>query len=62
MSARAQTEYEYYHKKSKDIIDDIDRVLAQFYGFTDEESDFIINYAIKYRMGLEEIDITPSSR
>lgn len=57
-----QTDYEYYHKKSKDIIDDIDRVLAKLYGFTDEELDFIINYAIKYRMGLEEIDITPSSR
>ena len=48
----AQTEYEYYHKKSKDIIDDIDRILKQLYGFTDEELDFIINYAIKYRMGL----------
>ena len=47
-----QTDYEYYHKKSKHIIDDIDRVLAQNYGFTDEELDFIINYAIKYRMGL----------
>ena len=58
----AQTEYEYYHKKSKNIIDDIDGVLAQLYGFTDEELDFIINYAIKYRMGLEDIGITPSSR
>ena len=48
-----QTDYEYYHKKSKHIIDDIDRVLAQLYGFTDEELDFIINYAIKYRKGLE---------
>ena len=47
-----QTDYEYYHKKSKDIIDDIDRVLSQLYGLTDEEEDFIINYAIKYRMGL----------
>jgi hypothetical protein len=28
-----------------------DRVLAQHYGFTDEELDFIINYDIKYRMG-----------
>ncbi len=37
---------------SKSIIDDIDRVLAQHYGFTDEELDFIINYDIKYRMGL----------
>ncbi|MFZ3157529.1 MAG: hypothetical protein WA124_08525 [Smithella sp.] len=25
--------------------------LAQHYGFTDEELDFIINYDIKYRMG-----------
>lgn len=36
---------------SKPIIDEIDRVLARHYGFTDEESDFIINYDIKYRMG-----------
>ena len=39
-------------QKSKPIIDQIDRVLAQHYGFTDEELDFIINYDIKYRMGL----------
>ncbi|MDQ3636095.1 MAG: Eco57I restriction-modification methylase domain-containing protein [Acidobacteriota bacterium] len=37
---------------SKSIIDKIDRVLAKHYGFTDEELDFIINYDIKYRMGL----------
>ena len=37
--------------KTKDIIDEIDRVLAAHYGFTDEELDFIINYDIKYRMG-----------
>ena len=36
----------------KPIIDKIDLVLAQHYGFTDEELDFIINYDIKYRMGL----------
>ena len=36
---------------SKPIIDEIDRVLAQHYGFSDEELDFIINYDIKYRMG-----------
>ncbi len=36
---------------SKPIIDEIDRVLAKHYGFTDEELDFIINYDIKYRMG-----------
>jgi len=40
-------------QKSKPIIDEIDRVLARHYGFTEEEMDFIINYDIKYRMGRE---------
>jgi hypothetical protein len=44
---------EFYPKKSKSVIDEIDRVLARHYGFTDEELDFIINYDIKYRMGGE---------
>lgn len=44
---------EYYPKLSKPIIDEIDKVLAKHYGFTDEELDFIINYDIKYRMGDE---------
>ena len=43
---------EFYPRHSKSIIDKIDRVLAEHYGFTDEELDFIINYDIKYRMGL----------
>jgi hypothetical protein len=43
---------EFYPRHSKPIIDKIDRVLAKHYGFTDEELDFIINYDIKYRMGL----------
>ena len=43
----------YAISKSKHIIDKIDRVLAEHYGFTDEELDFIINYDIKYRMGKE---------
>lgn len=38
---------------SKPIIDEIDKVLAKHYGFTEEELDFIINYDIKYRMGEE---------
>lgn len=46
-------EVNYYVGKSKPIIDEIDRVLAKHYGFTDEELDFIINYDIKYRMGRE---------
>lgn len=44
---------EFYPKLSKPIIDEIDKVLAKHYGFTDEELDFIINYDIKYRMGDE---------
>ena len=44
---------EYYPAKSKLIIDEIDKVLAKHYGFTEEELDFIINYDIKYRMGEE---------
>ncbi|MDY3749579.1 MAG: DNA methyltransferase [Sodaliphilus sp.] len=43
----------YFPVKSKPIIDEIDKVLAVDYGFTDEELDFIINYDIKYRMGDE---------
>lgn len=42
---------EFYPRLSKHIIDKIDCVLSQHYGFTDEELDFIINYDIKYRMG-----------
>ena len=42
-----------FPKHSKPIIDEIDQVLAQHYGFTEEELDFIVNYDIKYRMGRE---------
>lgn len=47
------SETNYDIKKSKPIIDEIDKVLAEHYGFTEEELDFIINYDIKYRMGSE---------
>ena len=46
---------QFFPKKSKSIIDEIDKVLAKHYGFTEEELDFIINYDIKYRMG-DELD------
>jgi hypothetical protein len=42
---------EFYIKLSKTIIDNMDCLLAQHYGFTQEELDYIINYDIKYRMG-----------
>ena len=37
--------------KTNKALVKIEKVLAQHYGFTDEELDFIINYDIKYRMG-----------
>lgn len=45
--------YEITASMAKPIIDEIDKVLAKHYGFTEEELDFIINYDIKYRMGDE---------
>ena len=39
-------------KPCKPLIDEIDGILAQHYGFTGEELDLIINYDIKYRMSL----------
>ena len=44
---------EFYPRYSKTTIDEIDRLLAKHYGFTDEELDFIINYDLKYRLGQE---------
>jgi hypothetical protein len=44
---------EFYPKLSKPILDEIDCVLAQHYGFTEEELDFIVNYDIKYRLGAD---------
>ena len=43
----------FFIKFSKPIIDEIDKILATHYDFTEEELDFIINYDIKYRMGDE---------
>ena len=40
------------YRKNKEKLDEIDTILAEHYGFTPEELDFIINYDIKYRMGL----------
>lgn len=42
---------QYRPKVAKPIIDQIDTILAEHYGFTDEELDYITNYDIKYRMG-----------
>lgn len=53
-SQNRETVFESFNPQlSKSIVDNIDKVLAKHYGFTDEELDFIINYDIKYRMGDE---------
>jgi len=41
---------------SKSIIDEIDCIVAQHYGFTGHELDFIVNYDIKYRVGNDSAD------
>ena len=38
----------------KPRLDSIDTIFAEYYGFTDEELDFIINYDIKFRMGIDQ--------
>jgi hypothetical protein len=43
--------YTIFARKSKQILDDIDGILAQHYGLSAEELDFILNYDIKYRIG-----------
>ena len=48
-----RTEIQFFKvQKSKPIIDKIDKALAPHYGLTNEELDFIVNYDIKFRMGL----------
>ncbi|MDQ2887104.1 MAG: BREX-1 system adenine-specific DNA-methyltransferase PglX [Chloroflexota bacterium] len=42
-----------YGRKSRVIIDEIDRILAVHYGLSAEELAFILRYDIKYRMGID---------
>jgi hypothetical protein len=44
---------EFYPRESKAVVDRIDELLASHFGFTPEELDYVINYDIKYRMGVE---------
>lgn len=47
---------EFYVKHSKPLLDQIDHVLARYYGLSEVEVEFIVNYDIKYRMGRDDID------
>ena len=46
-----QTEYEYKHKKCLKEIHEIDDYINSLFGLTQEESDYIKHFAIKYRIG-----------
>jgi hypothetical protein len=50
---------EYFPGRVKDVLDDIDRLLAVHYGFTGEELEYILNYELKYRMVRGEDDGAP---
>ena len=41
--------YEYYPHQLKPTIDEIDSVLAELYGFTSHELEYIVQYQAKYR-------------
>ncbi len=51
---------EYYPARAKTLLDEIDRVLARHYGFSEEEVDFILHYEIKYRMGRDQARMPPA--
>ena len=54
VSTRGVTEFqEFEWGHAKPIIDRIDTVLAEHFGLTEEELDFVISYDIKIRMGSE---------
>jgi len=42
---------EYYPRESKPFVDKIDAVLARYYGLSEEELDFLVNYDMKFRIG-----------
>ncbi|NNE17697.1 MAG: SAM-dependent methyltransferase [Myxococcales bacterium] len=42
------------YKGCKSEVDKIDRILAEQYGLTEEEQDFVMNYDVKYRLGLSD--------
>jgi hypothetical protein len=41
---------------SKGKMDDLDRLIGEIYGLTSEEVDFIVNYDIEFRLGVETED------
>lgn len=48
-----QVEFAYKHKNSKYIIDKIDIMLCKCFGLTARETEYILNYNLRYRIGSE---------
>jgi hypothetical protein len=48
---------EFYPKKSKTIIDQIDKLLAKHFGLNAEELDYIINFDYRFRLGDPDDDL-----
>lgn len=46
---------EYYPARARALLDEIDRILAGHYGFSDEELDFLLHYNSKYRRSREGV-------
>ncbi len=44
----------FYPALSKPVVDEIDELLAQHYGFAPNETDLVTNYDVKFRMGAAE--------
>lgn len=44
------------HQLAKTFVDKIDKILAKYYGFSEEELTFILNYDLRFRMGKEGIE------
>lgn len=47
---------EFYPKRSKGIIDQIDQHIGQKMGLTGPEIDYLLNFDVKFRMGADEDD------
>jgi hypothetical protein len=48
---------EFYPKRSKSVIDEIDDVLANHYGFSSTQRIFIKTFDKRFRMGEEEAQV-----
>ena len=48
---------EFYPRKIKDEIDNVDRVLAPLFGLSDHQIDFVCNFDVKFRTAVEQTEV-----